>query len=388
MKDLLKIITLTLIISQGCGQPKSEINEFSSSMDTLIISTYKQKGSGLFSLGVSPGHFKDTTESFAYPVIYPMGIKNVMRGQIMSDFDSEEKHYVDIIKGNLSDDNVLIIDENNNNNLTDDSIRIYKPIDWNTEDDLISINYTITKGKLPVADSSWLRIGELYNDIWLGKSEHRVGDFSIDKNEFQIGVATPRTGDFTYDFLPVLALISQNTSVKDSLGEGDKLALGEILKLHETYYRFDTITHFGELITLVKISNFHELIGTQVGMLAPSFSCVTVSGDTLNSDDLNDRVLIIANSCGCGGDKISTEAYYDIREEYSDKIHILRLDSRIDETSEGNHIDMENEYNKDIYNKYRKAYCSRTCYVIDKQNRITDKFPIKNWKQYLPQILE
>ena len=98
--------------------------------------------------------------------------------------------------------------------------------------------------------------------------------------------------------------------------------------------------------------------------------------------------MIIANSCECGGDSISTQAYNDIRKEYGNNIYILRLDSKIDKGLDGLQIDIAEKFNNDIYKKYRNEYCSRICYVIDKNNIIIDKFPIDDWKSNLPGLIK
>jgi hypothetical protein len=121
---------------------------------------------------------------------------------------------------------------------------------------------------------------------------------------------------------------------------------------------------------------------------APEFICKTVAGDTVRSSTLHDRIMVIANSCGCGGIILSTEAYYDMKREYANSIHILRLDSKIEKGVEGLQIDMEEKFNSGIYDKYRRSYCSRTCYVIDKNNRIIDRFPSSDWKLNLPKHIK
>jgi len=73
-----------------------------------------------------------------------------------------------------------------------------------------------------------------------------------------------------------------------------------------------------------------------------------------------------------------------MRKAYDKNIHILRLDSKIENGSDGLQIDMEEKFNEEIYNKYRNEYCSRMCYVIGKNNRIIDKFPTKDWRSNLP----
>jgi len=118
-------------------------------------------------------------------------------------------------------------------------------------------------------------------------------------------------------------------------------------------------------------------------MIAPSFICITISGDTINSDHLHDRTIVIVNSCSCGGDTESTKAFYDIETQYKEKLWVIRLDSRIEKTNTGFQIDVDDEFNKDMYLKYRNMYCSRICYVINRDNRVLDKFPVSSWTSNL-----
>ena len=387
MKQFLILLLTVTILFQGCRTNQPDIVKFSSSTDTLLIRTQKQRGSGLFSLGVSSCHFKNITDSFPYPIIYPEDIDGLERMQMGTDFWAEEMTYIDVIKGQIGDSSVFVIDENNNKDLTDDSVRHFRPINWKSKDNLIKLKYTVTKDGQEFEDSSWLRIGTLNGDLWNGRSEHLIADFYIDDDFFRIGIVTPRGGDFTYKLLPEVALLTHNSSFKDSLMVKDILQKGEFLKLKDTYYRFDSLSYFGKWLQLVKVNDFDQMVGTQVGMIAPEFTCVTVAGDTLNSNNLHNRIIILANSCGCGGDKESTQVYYDILEEYGDNIHIIHIDSRIASGESGFQVETENEFNKDIYNNYRQAYCSRTIYVIDTNNRILDKFQSWDWELYLPQLL-
>ena len=76
-----------------------------------------------------------------------------------------------------------------------------------------------------------------------GRSEHLIGDFNLDKKQYQIGIIdlmNPKS--FTYDTNPEIALLSNNSIVKDSLSKRDLLKLGEFLKLNNKYYRFENIT--------------------------------------------------------------------------------------------------------------------------------------------------
>jgi hypothetical protein len=388
MKISLKVLLIICFLTSGCLGNKKISNQFSSSDDTLIIRTEKHKGDGLFSLGTMLIELKDTTEKFADPIAYPKQVTNIKRMEMPTDNRAKEPYFVDFITGKLDDKEILIVDENNNNDFSDDSIRIIKQIKWKSDDNLIKCKYLISNGHKIVLDSSWLRIGTWHDNFWAGRSEHLIADFTINKEKFKVGIIDTRLFGFFYGIYPEAAIISQNTETKDTLVQKDLLKIGEILNLGGNFYRFDNITNNGEYITLVKEKNFDKIIGTQVGVIAPDFVCKTVSGDTIESSSLHDRIMIIANSCGCGGDSLSTQAYYDIMQEYGSIVYLLRLDSKIDKGLDGLQIDMAEKFNKDIYIKFRNEYCSRLCYVIDKNNRILDKFPVEKWKSNLPEHIK
>ena len=388
MRILIEILLLTVILNQGILNEKKVLNQFTSSSDTLLIRTEKQKGNGLFSSGVTDIHFRDTVEVFPYSVKYPKQITNFKRIQMSTDFGAAKPNYVDIISGKRGEEEVFIVDENNNKDLTDDSIRIFKPIKWRSNIDLIKCKYLISNGLEIVEDSSWIRIGTIDNDIYYGRSEHLIANFTLNKLQYSVGVIDSRAGDFVYGYYPEIALLSSNNELKDTLLQKDILKLGEFINLNGNYYRFQNITNNGEFITLIKENNFDKETGIQVGMIAPDFECKTVAGDTAKSSMLHDRIIVIANSCGCGGDRLSTEAYYEMRKEYANDIYIFRLDSKIEKGVDGFQIDMEEKFNSDIYNKFRNAYCSRNCYVIDKSNRIIDRFPVSDWKLNLPRHIQ
>lgn len=388
MKIHTKIILLLLgLLFQNCvDHPKQ--NQFSASDDTLIVRTEKHRGDGLFVLGVMPVIFKDTVDQLANSVVIPRQITNVKRFQILTDFKSKESYSVDLMSGLLYGKDIFIVDENDNKDFTDDSIRLYRPIKWDSDKDLIKCNFLISNGREIVKESSWIRIGILYGDIWCGRSEHLIADFAIDRERFKVGVIDSRLFGFSYGIFPEAAVISHNDEFKDTLFQKDIISKGEYLNLNGNYYRFENVSNNGEHITLVKETDFNKKIGTQVGMIAPDFICKTVGGDTIISSVLHDRIIIIANSCGCGGDSKSTQAYFDIRNLYKDNIHILRLDSNIDKNLDGWQIDISDKFNSDFYSKYRNEYCSRICYVVDKNNRIIDKFPISKWDSDLPKLIK
>src|SRR5258706_5315202 len=375
-----------VFLIQGCQTPASYggKNKFSSSNDTLIIHAEKVKGTGLFSFGAGRLVFRDTVEEFQYPVTLPKNISDIKRIQIPTDLRAKETHFIDVICGVKDNEKIFIVDQNNNKDLTDDSIRVFQKMEWYSSVNSIKCRYLIDNDQKTVQDSSWVKIGTQNGNIFYGRDEHLTADFSLDEKQYKIGIIDQMAAmTFTYGFTPELALISDNSNIRDTLLNQDLSKIGEYLDLNGDHYRFDRITNYGKYVTLIKEMDFASKVGTQVGMIAPDFYCLSVKGDTIISTNLHDRVMIIANSCGCGGDKLSTEAFYEIRKTFGDKIYALRLDSEIERGLEGWHIDMEEKYNRDIYNKYRNAYCSRISYVIGKNGRIIDKFVITDWRSFL-----
>ncbi|MEM6816838.1 MAG: hypothetical protein AAF600_21025, partial [Bacteroidota bacterium] len=89
-----------------------------------------------------------------------------------------------------------------------------------------------------------------------------------------------------------------------------------------------------------------------------------------------------------GGDEESANSYLEIREKFQEEAFVLRLDSFLDSQLDKWLINMEDPFYKDLYDKYRKTYCSRICYLIDKSNRILDKFEITKWESTLPSLFD
>lgn len=387
MKSLLKVV-LVLAILQGCAKRGNIAHRFSTSDDTLVIRTQKQMGDGLFGNGVTPIDFKDTADTFPYSIVYPKHPATNKRFLIWTEIKVNNLNFVDGAAYIKDGEKIFILDENNNRDLTDDSIRNFKEIKWKTNKGLIKCHYMISNGKQMVKDSSWVRIGNSMTGLSYGRSEHLRANFSIGKESYQV-IANDfwSAASFAYSAATEIALIGSGNALKDSLPEKDKVKVGEYLKLGTEYYRFDNISNNGEYITLVKEKDFKNQTGTQTGMLAPDFIAITVDGVAIDSKNLHDKPIIIANSCGCGGDTASTQAYQAIKDKFGNKAHVLHLDSKITKSSDGIQIDVEEAPNKDMYDKYRSTYCSRICYVIGADNRVMEKFIITDWKTVLPILL-
>ncbi|OMP29871.1 hypothetical protein [Mangrovimonas sp. DI 80] len=373
----------------SCKKANIGINSFSESNDTISLRLTKQKGSGLFQLGAGSLQFKDTSEVFSYSVKYPKSVDSITRSQLKVDLKEARDFQVEIIKGYKNGIEVFVVDENNNKDFTDDPIREYKPMDWTDSANLVKCEYLISNGRKTIKDSSWLNIGNSHGRFLIGKREFLMSEFNIGNEMYKIGIvesANPLS--FTYGYRPEVALLSHLGKEKDTVYNNDLLALGEFLNFNGKYYRFESISNNGDLAILVRERNFGTKIGTQKGMIAPNFKVLTMSGDTLTNTDLKNKFTVIANSCGCGGDKKSTQAFYEMEEQYRNTLNVLHVDSNIKNTDIGIHINSEEGFNKNFYEAYRKTYCSRLCYVIGNNNRIVDKFNINEWKTKLPQLVE
>jgi hypothetical protein len=351
----------------GCQESRNSENHFSSISDTLFVKTHKVKGSGLLDFGYKGLQLKDTSDTFSYSIVYPRNIKNLKRLQLKVDYEETKDYNIEILLGSKDGQQVFIVDENNNKDLGDDSVRVHEKMIWGLSNptNMVKCEYFISNGTQIVKDSSWLHIGDVNGRFVLGRKEHVVGKFSIDNEDYEIGVSEPRSPRwFTYGYFPDIAVLSNSGIKKDSLVYTDLLSIGEVLNLNGKYYRFEKISHYGDLITLVKDENFETKIGTQKGMIAPNFEAISISGDTIRSSNMHNKITVIANSCGCGGDKKSAESFYEMEESWGTALNILHVDSEMKKSDTGIHIDSEEAYNKDFYNNYRKQYCSRICYVI------------------------
>lgn len=410
-----KIITIACIIFFfGCTQRVHETNNFSLDSDTLYLESVKLKGDGIFKIGASEPSFRDTSEWKNldwfeyypdYHFVLPDSVTDLKLGFYFLMFDSlkyfdESKQKVFyqqnysltdrqilMVKGNLHNKEILIVDDNDNKDLRDDSIRQITEWDWNSDENLIDIKYQIDYGNKIVKDTGWYKIGKFRNSLLNSTSQHLQSRFEIDNIIYEINVADENSSTFCF-FKPIMYLVSDNGISRDTLILRDIIMQGEYIKLGQFYYKFQKLYNGSGTIVLTKEKNFEKLTGTQIGMIAPEFTCQTVSGDTIKSSNLHDKSIIILNSCGCGGDRFSTQAYYDIREKYPNDTYIIRLDSGIDKNLDGFQIDTEEKFNGDIYQKYRNAYCSRICYLINKDGRIEDKFDVSDWEVNLSKYFD
>ncbi|MEP1032623.1 hypothetical protein [Ekhidna sp.] len=364
---------------------QEQINHFSQKEDTLLIRTEKVKGSAPFDFIGGFIDLEDTSDLFDFPIDHPDSLTNILGSRIPVDLESK-LDYVDLISGEFANKGiVIIVDQNNNQSFRDDEIYSLLPIDWNSSKNSIPVSFSISDGRDTLQTSSWIRIGYQDRDIFYGRDEYLEAPITIDNQQFKVGIIDRVfSGNFTYGLEPELALLSSTNLLNEDIIEvRDLIKKEEYLKLNNAYYKFDSITNSGSYIRLIKERNFDEKVGTQVGMLAPDFIFKSAIGDTINTRFLHDKPLIIANTCGCGGDTQSPQASYEIMESYKNEAYVFRLDSFSEPPTNEWVINMEEEFNKDAYDKYRQAYCSRICYVIGKNRRILDKFYVTDWNTSL-----
>lgn len=412
MKKITLFITIVIII--GCSQTyhNHNLNQFTSQSDTLIIKSLKQKGVGLFKHGATSATFRDTNEwknlewFEGYPdykIIFPDNIEDLKLGfhyiwfSPLRYFDEKSnKTFVQknttladqqiiMIEGKIDDKEVFIVDINNNKDLRDDSIRTFGEWDWNYINNLILCKYTIDLGNEIIEDSSWFQIGSNKNYLLESTAQYLLADIFIDNVKYQFGVIDENSTTFCF-FRPILSLFENNGVKKDTILMRDIVKFGEYVRLGKNNYKFHDLYNGCGTIVLTKEERFDTLIGTQTGMLAPLFNCLTIHGDTISSNEMDwKKPLLIANFSGCT--KRSYDEFKKLYTRLGNSLNIIGLEPGIKKDIGGILIDVENEYNKNIYKEYRDAYSSYDCYLIDTDKRIADKFEIFDWEDYLHEYM-
>ncbi|WP_040278881.1 peroxiredoxin family protein [Psychroserpens damuponensis] len=386
MKYILAILILVLTSQVQAQDLNQKSVSIPSSNDTLVLKTKKQKGVGVFELGSGSPNFEKFNQA-SNLFIPPKNIDSLSFSKIIPDYKEKETNFFYIIKGVLNGKEVFVIDQNNNKDFNDDIIRPIKEFKWKSSENLVQINYNISNGEKLVRDSTYIGFGYAFGRLLFGKREYLLAEVELENQKFEIGIIDyANSAFFTYRISTEIIILSRNELKVDSLLKRNSIKMGEFIKLNGNYYRFHSISNNGDYLTLIREYDFESKIGTQIGMLAPEFEAISMSNDMVKSSDYIKKPLIIVNSCGCGGDVKSTEAYFEIKEFYNNKVDVIRLDSAIKKNSKGVHIDVMKEQNKSIYDAYRGVFCSRMSYVIGKDNRIIDKFEVTDWNKFLPKL--
>ena len=404
MKHSTLLMTIILLLAIGCHEKTDNQNIFSSQTDTLFIQTTKLKGDSLFNLGAGSATFKDTSDWKKldwfqyypdYPIIYPDSIKNLELGFIVLMFDSltyydlesnqvfKQKNYsladreILMIRGLMQDKEIFIVDQNNNKDLTDDTIRVFQEWNWKSDERLIPIRFDIDFGKVFLHEMGWYKIGFNRGTLLNSTSQFLLSKFTIDNETFVVGVADGNGSTFDF-YRPIMYPFVENGISRDTLIMGDIVNFKEYIKLGQDYYKFEQLYNGSGTIVLVKESNFNSLVGTQIGMIAPTTDFTTITGKQYNIKNFSEKPILIANISGCSPQ--SYEQYKEIIDSYSDKIDIIGVEHSIKENIGGLMVDISDSVNSDFYKNYRNAYSSYDCYLINKEKRIIDKFGVFDWK--------
>lgn len=410
MKKTTIYLLIIFSLIMGCSQKKRSTNQFSSSDQELTLKTHQRKGVGLwmYFAALNALNFNDSAQ---YDVIVPSELTDISYAYAIVDYNilayknyiasgreinkywsnliSESKidtsnllSYKDnsicIIEAVKGQDTVFLVDQNNNKDFRDDTIRVWKELDPFTED-LVKVDYRIYNGKEYVTSSKWVSIG-----LWEGlkqyiSTQHNTSKFQIDSSQYEIDIFDRYS---RFDFSdPRMVASSQLPKSSEAVHEDDVIQIGEVLKLKEGYYRFASLTNDGSLVRLIKEDDFDSRIGLQPGMIAPKFKATTVNGDAIQLSDFLDKPVLVANISGCG-----PETYHDfetILKETKGNLNVIGLEYGIDNDLGGTMIDVEDGPNNDIYKKYRNAFSSYNCYLINTDGRIENRFLVYNWKSNL-----
>lgn len=391
----------------GCNSNKPQTNYFSYSSDTLIIETKKIEGNGLFTPGASRLRFRDTAEwkelldwfdfQFVYPeklketkieifsiIHVPLKYYNKLKYDTLQKFSSEQENTIGIVSGIIDNDEVFIVDENNNKDFRDDSIRVFNEWDWWSDENLIKCEYIIEKEKETISDFGWIKIGRRKDDLLFTNCQHLEATFSIDDIKYKLGVIDDNSNSFCF-IRPEFALLGENEVMRDTLFERDLLKLKEYIKLGNFYYAIKDFYSGSGTIVLVKEENFESKVGVQIGTNAPSFKFVSTTGDTISSSEYKNYDYLIANVSGCS--PRSFDIFEEILNGINSKLKLIGINSGVKRGLKGVLIDVEDQYNNEMYVNYRNAYSSYDCYLINKEGRIIDKFKISNWESNLTEFI-
>lgn len=425
-----KIILIFLCLFSFEHSVKAQkVNDFSSFKDTLLLKTEKIKGFGLMGYASKKLDFSDISKFNDFSIMYPKNIKKIRIAYDLIDLKPEWygrlkrnkseyltsflKSYVPqkidtsnipklkdntivVLTGEQDGHQIYIVDENNNKDLRDDSIRSCKNLKKIAiQNKPIKVKYNIYNGEKMVEDLGWVILGLNRANIFESFiiSHHLESTFAIDKKTYKVQVVNGiEFNRFCFE-KPIMTLVGQNGVYKDSIMEQDKINQGEYLKLENKYYRFDNVSNDGRFIKLVLEKDVSSKVATQVGFIAPAFKCRTIDNDSILSGNYQKKYLLLANVSACWSEKSSYECFKELSEVYGSQISILGIDNSPNTLEQnikklklnGQFVIADN--NPTIKNSYRKDFCSRTCFLINPEGRIIDKFEIDDWKSRLKETI-
>lgn len=396
--------------------------------DTLILSTRKHKGHGMFGGGFGTLYMEEIPEKDAVLSLIPQEISSPLMGKHFVDTDflayynvksrspenleefihtygidtanmpSESENRIHLILGMRGQDSVYIVDENGNNDYRDDPVRTLETLIYKEDAPLpepVMCHYLIYNGEYMVKDSGWVIVAKGSDGRpRISVAQRVVSSFSLQNQEYEIQVMDwIPSASFCFDH-PIISITAQNGQEKDSLLYSERLELGEYLQLGDSFYKFDNISNDGKEITLIREGDVSDKVGKQVGFLAPDFSCVTTEGDSISLENFQGKYVLLVNITACWSEPMSYEHYKQLSEQYLSKLDILAIDaSKGPLQANIRQLGLKGTFilspeNRAISNHYREDFCSRTCFLINPDGHIVDKFQIHDWQYALAEYFK
>ena len=430
MKASITGLLIGLAFLFGCNNSEKIENHFTSSDDTLVIKTSRQKGLGSlgkFLVGAGTLGFSDSadTKYFSKHLIpdnidnpgiafFPVDFKPYFFEWHKTDEYWAERfpayalsnkidtlnlpHFLDnhisILTGVQNGEPVFIVDQNNNQDFRDDTVRKLQNIDWWAKDDLIYCQFMIYDEEQLIDDYSWINVGLSGNRIFCFASQHFIADLLLDNQNYTLELFASHSGIAVEN--PQMIITSELDTITEAIANNETIKIREFIKLNGEYYQFANITNDGSNITLIRERNFEKQIGLQPGMIAPKFKARTITGDTISLNDFKGEYVLLVNHTSCRSEISTYQHHKEISDVYKGKVRFIGIDNSYKETllTQIKNLDLPGEFliaeneNPEVEKHYRPDFSSRTCFLICPEGRVIERFNISFWKKYLSKHFE
>jgi peroxiredoxin len=206
---------------------------------------------------------------------------------------------------------IVIFDQNNNNNLSDDEIYKLPPIlpgqhfFSRYHDGLpVEAEFEYFYNSEIIKTKGWFYIdysSDYYNSpdsikkslplsLSIGFAEHQIAEFNLEGIKFMLALCSMSP---TYRQQPFLFLIDNKDDKFGSSVFSQRINLGEMIKLGETYYKFNDVSIDGKYITLIKEEKHSISGGTNIGQKIYTFSSMSITGEELNIENYRGKYVYL-----------------------------------------------------------------------------------------------